>query len=177
LWLAGFAAMQKGDAEGAVGRWQRLLEVVPPDSEQLAVVRDLIARAQASPASTAAAAPPVGSMAASIEAVVRLAPGLQSRVSGDETLFVFARAASGPPMPLAIQRRSSAELPVTLVLDDSMGMVDSLKLSSFDSVVVGARISASGNASARSGDLQGFSAPIPVSGDAKVELVIDEVVP
>jgi cytochrome c-type biogenesis protein CcmH len=80
-------------------------------------------------------------------------------------------------MPLAIRRLKARQLPLTVTLDDSMGMLPTMKLSSFHEVVIGARISASGNALAQSGDLQALSAPIDVQQSAPIALVINQVVP
>ena len=93
----------------------------------------------------------------------------------DDILFVFARAAEGPRMPLAILRKQVKDLPLTFTLDDSMAMSPAAKLSSTPRVVVGARISASGNATAQAGDLQGFSAPV-APGAAGLKIQIADVV-
>ena len=88
-----------------------------------------------------------------------------------------SQAASGPPMPLAIQRMQAAQLPATVTLTDGMGMLPNMKLSQFPQVVIGARVSKSGNAIAQSGDLQTLSKPLAVTTTAPVELTIDQVVP
>ncbi len=108
---------------------------------------------------------------------VALDPKLKDKLDPDATLFVYARAASGPPMPLAIQRIKASQLPLTVTLDDSMGMLPTMKLSMFPQVVVGARISKSGNAMAQSGDLQHLSAPLDVHRTEPVDLTIDQTVP
>lgn len=108
---------------------------------------------------------------------VTLDPKLKDKFDADATLFVFARAASGPPMPLAIQRLKANQLPVTVTLDDSMSMMPAMKLSKFAQVVVGARVSKSGNAMPQSGDLQTLSSPIASSRSEPVALRIDQVVP
>ena len=92
----------------------------------------------------------------SLTVTIDLDPSMTADITGNETLFVFARAVNGPPMPLAIQRRSASELPLTVTLDDSMSMIPAMKLSSFPVVTVGARISRTGDAIAQSGDLQGL---------------------
>jgi cytochrome c-type biogenesis protein CcmH len=113
---------------------------------------------------------------AAISGRVRLAPALAARVSPDDTVFVFARAAEGPRMPLAILKRRAGELPFEFRLDDSQAMSPQMKLSGFDRVMIGARISKSGNATPQSGDLQGQAGPLPGSA-ANVELLIDAVLP
>jgi len=60
---------------------------------------------------------------------------------------------NGPPMPLAVKRLSVAELPARITLSDDDAMVASMKLSSFNKIIVGARVSKSGNPVAQSGDL------------------------
>ncbi|MGH8172484.1 MAG: c-type cytochrome biogenesis protein CcmI/CycH, partial [Rhodanobacteraceae bacterium] len=91
--------------------------------------------------------------------------------------FVFARAASGPPMPLAVQRLKAAQLPITVTLDDSMSMMPAMTLSKFAQVVVGARVSKSGNATPQSGDLQALSPAIENTRTTPVEISIADVVP
>ena len=109
---------------------------------------------------------------------VDVAPELKGRIQPGDTLFVFARMPEGPRMPLAIQRRQADSLPITVTLDDSMGMLPTMKLSSSPQVVVGARISRSGNATPQSGDFQGLSPPLTVAGqDGVVDLIIAEIVP
>lgn len=108
---------------------------------------------------------------------VTLDPGLKSALDPDATLFVYAQAASGPPMPLAVQRLKASQLPATVSLDDSMGMLPTMKLSMFPQVVVGARISKSGNAMPQSGDLETRPVPTDVHRSDPIDLVIDHVVP
>lgn len=194
LWLLGISDAQAGDAAGAVRRWETLLPLLPPDSEVAKSVAEQIAQAKGesglapaagASAATAATAPAVPAAATAPAAegpklVVRvdIAPELKGRVQPGDTLFVFARLPEGPRMPLAIQRRQADSLPLTITLDDSMGMLPTMKLSSAPQVVVGARISRSGNATPQSGDFQGLSPPLAVAGsDGVVELLISEIVP
>lgn len=176
LWLGAFAAMQRGETELAVRRWQNLLDRQPADSEPAQILRGLIAD------SGAAGAAPVTGVAApqtqpGLTVNVILADRLAAGLSGDETLFVFARAAQGPPMPLAVARKQVRDLPLTVTLDDSMAMTPSMRLSNFDRVVVGARISMSGSATPSSGDLQGFSDAVAVDGEDTINIAITQRVP
>jgi cytochrome c-type biogenesis protein CcmH len=179
LALAGSVAFEAKDYAAARGYWERLVAVLPPDAPILGSVRNNIAQARsmedgARPVAATASAPVVPT-AATVSGTVELSPALASRVSPGHTLFVFARAAEGPRMPLAIVRHESS-LPFAFKLDDSMAMSPQLRLSGFAQVVVGARLSRSGNATPQPGDLIGQSAAI-VPGVAGVRVVIDQVQP
>jgi cytochrome c-type biogenesis protein CcmH len=90
-------------------------------------------------------------------------------------VFIFARATEGPRMPLAILRKQVKDLPLSFTLDDSMAMTPAAKLSSAQRVVVGARVSARGDATPQPGDLQGFSAPV-APGASGLKIQISDVV-
>jgi cytochrome c-type biogenesis protein CcmH len=124
---------------------------------------------------TSAATSPTSASAGTVEGRVSLAPALATKASPDDTVFVFARAAQGPRMPLAILRKQVKDLPFDFKLDDAMAMSPQTTLSSVPKVIVGARISKTGNAIAQAGDLQGLSKPVDV-GAKGLAIVIDEVV-
>jgi len=114
---------------------------------------------------------------ARITGTVSLDPTLQSRVKPEDTLFIFARAGSGPRMPLAVLRKQVKDLPVTFTLDDSLSMSPQFSLSKFaGDVLVGARISKTGDAIPKPGDLQGTSSLIKV-GSEGVKILINSAVP
>lgn len=132
----------------------------------------------AGPASEpSAAAPPQSAAAPGLEVRVSLAPELAGRMPPATTVFVFARAAAGPPMPLAVQRLRLADLPATVRLDDSMAMMPQMRLSSFPQVVVGARVSPSGQAMPQPGDLEGATGSVSGTGSGTVSVTIDRVRP
>ena len=132
--------------------------------------------ASASAVAGASVARPEGTSGAQVTGRVSLAPALAARAAPTDTVFIFARAAEGPRMPLAIVRRTVADLPISFTLDDSMAMSPQMKLSNFPLVVVGARVSKSGNAMPQPGDLQGQAVPSKI-GSNGIELVIDSVQP
>jgi cytochrome c-type biogenesis protein CcmH/NrfG len=105
---------------------------------------------------------------------VALDPRFKDSIGPNDTLFVFAKAASGPQMPLAIARLTAAQLPASVTLTDAMGMVPGLDLSQFPNVVVGARISKSGNATAQRGDLQTLNVAATTAQVESVHLVITD---
>jgi cytochrome c-type biogenesis protein CcmH len=177
LWLAGTATYQAGDHEATLGYWRRLLEIFPEGSDNYVQMQRNITEIQQElglPEETAVQTGAAGQ--ASISGVVRLDKSLALDVSIDDTLFVFARAATGPRAPLAVIRKKVKDLPLTFTLDDSMAMTPAMKLSNFQQVVVGARISRSGNAIPQPGDYQVLSEPMDVNGAAGLELVIKRVV-
>jgi cytochrome c-type biogenesis protein CcmH len=183
LWLIGTGTYQNGDFEATLGYWQRLLATFPAGSENHVQMQRNIAEIQERlglPVDAIAQVADQGAVQngtqapASITGRVQLDESLRAQVSADDTVFIYARAASGPRMPLAIVRIQVKDLPYEFVLDDSMAMRPTMKLSSFAQVVVGARISKTGNAMPQPGDLQVVSAPMGVSAISGVELVINE---
>ena len=180
LALAGTAAFDRKDYGRAIAYWERLRRVVPADSQIGRSIEASIAEARELVGATpgAAKAPKTGAPAAGTKVAgrVSLAPALAAKAAPTDTVFIFARAASGPPMPLAVLRKQVKDLPLEFALDDSMAMAPNLKLSGFAEVIVGARVSRSGNATPQSGDLQGLSRPVKV-GAAGVGVVIDTAIP
>lgn len=184
LALAGSVAFETKDYAAARRYWERLVVLVPPDSPMARSVQESLAEAtqlDSGTAPTARAAAPAASVAATAAAAaklsgtVQLSPALAARVAAGDTLFVFARAVEGPRMPLAIVRRS-ATLPYEFTLDDSMAMTPATRLSGASQVIVGARISKSGNATPQAGDLIGQSEPVAVTASG-VRITIDRVQP
>jgi cytochrome c-type biogenesis protein CcmH len=179
LWLAGTGAYNKHDYRGAAAYWTRLLKQLTPGSKEAKQVEGIVAEANdlaagrtPAPAAEQAAA----SADAKVDGTVILSPALKSKAAPDDTLYVFAKAAQGPPMPLAVFRAQVKDLPMKFNLDDAMAPTPMAKLSDFSSVIVGARISKSGNPMPHSGDLQGMTKVVQV-GSSGVEVKIDSVVP
>ena len=56
-------------------------------------------------------------------------------------------------MPLAVVRHTLSELPLKVTLSDAQAMIDTMKISAYKELVIGARISLSGNPVAQAGDL------------------------
>lgn len=191
LALAGSVAFEEGNFNKAIEYWGRARELAPPAGDFARNLDQGIQDAQVamggSPSTSSAAAPvatptaptPPATAAAGNARVtgrVTLSPELQARVSAGDTLFVFARAVEGPRMPLAILRKTAADLPMSFTLDDSMAMSPAMKLSNFPHVVVGARISKSGNAMPSPGDLTGQVSDVKVGAEG-LQIVIDSVQP
>lgn len=184
LWLSGTGAMQRKDKEQALGYWRRLYALMPPESRDAQMIAATIAQLDPSGAparvtdtaaqSTSAPAP---AATVQIRGHVSLDPKLLSAANPEDTLFVFAKAASGPPMPLAVVRKQVKDLPFDFVLNDAMAMMPQMKLSNFEDVVVSARVSKSGGAVAASGDLESGKTPVNLKHVQPITLVIDQLRP
>jgi cytochrome c-type biogenesis protein CcmH len=160
---SGQAMPQSGDLEGTS-------QPIQSGGEGIAVVIDH----ERMDKESAAPAPLVSQTGQprAIRGTVTVAPSLAGKASATDTLFVFAREMSGPPMPVAIVRATKKDLPFTFQLDDSTSPMPSRKLSSAGPVVIVARLSKSGQAMPQSGDLEGTSQPIQ-SGVDGITVVID----
>lgn len=168
LALAGGAAFEREDYASAIRLWQRLLAQSQDDPELAAALESGIAEAKARRDGDPGPA--------AVSGTVTLDQSVRSKTAPDDTVFVFARAAEGPRMPLATIRLQVKDLPYNFSLDDSMAMTPEMKLSTFDAVVIGARVSRSGDAQRASGDIEGYSAAVE-PGAQSVNVVIDRVVP
>lgn len=127
--------------------------------------------------------PPIGAPAATVaddgrapsfNVELNIAPALAAELNGNETVFVVARAADGPPTPLAVRRMTVADLPARISLSDKDAMVEGLNLSTFPEIVITARVSKNGGIDPRPGDLQGQTEPLSVMEVAGTRLTISE---
>lgn len=175
LWLLGLDAFQAGEFPAAADRFERLLAVLPPDSNVRNTVEQYLVTARGHrPEADATDEPrsqvrPTLSLSISIDE--RLAQGLE----GHETVFVAVRSAAGGP-PLAVRRLQANELPVELTIDDDDAMIAGNGLSSADAVVVVARVSFSGDATPAKGDLEGRTDILAVGNqNIETEITIDQV--
>jgi cytochrome c-type biogenesis protein CcmH len=170
LALAGSAAMERGDYVAAITHWQKLISLLPPDYPDIQMIqgglkqaREYLAMQKGGREKLAAmsSVPEKAAVAGgAITGKVSLSKSLAANASPDDVVFILARAAEGPKMPLAVIRKQVKDLPMEFTLDDSMAMQPQLKLSGFDKVIVVARVSKSGTPIAQSGDLEGVSAPV-----------------
>jgi cytochrome c-type biogenesis protein CcmH len=195
LALAGAAAFDRGDMARAAQLWDRVALLGPPGSditqqarEGAAEARRLATQATAGGSSASAPGPaaraqgtaqPAAASAARVSGRIELAAALKAQARPEDTVYVFARnadATGGNRMPLAIVRAQVKDLPLPFTLDDSQAMGPGMGLSTAKRVVVGARVSRSGQAVPQPGDLEGLSAPVDV-GAKDVRIEISRVLP
>ncbi len=172
LGLKGIAAFEQGDLQTGIKAWEKLLVALGDDADSAGMIRQGINKAKADLAQKGI--------------VIAVEPGITVAVDFGEalpeldpelTVFVYAKAANGPPMPLAVKRVQVKDIPAEIRLDDTMAMMPQMKLSSYEQVIIGARISFSGQPVAQKGDWQGEIAAIRWKDVAKASIKINEQVP
>jgi cytochrome c-type biogenesis protein CcmH len=176
LLLAAAAATNRKDYKQAIIYWQSLQKELPADSEIAPKVKaslDEVYRLAGIKAPLADNGP-AAQASQGVSGTVKLAPALAANIDPAATVFVYARAAQGAAMPLAIERTTAKDLPYTYHLDDSKGLMPANKLSQASEVVIVARISKTGDAKPQAGDLQGTSAAVKPNG-GKVDIEINEL--
>ncbi|WP_027800668.1 c-type cytochrome biogenesis protein CcmI [Paraburkholderia dilworthii] len=188
LALAASAAHERQDSALAIQYWERLEDVAEPGSEMAAQARENIGaeKMAANPANLSSLgnasknglgqqAPRAAGTATVLEVHVQLSPALSARTRPDEQVYIYALAANGSRVPLAVKRIRADQLPSKVRLDDSMAMTPNSRLSDLNRVIVEAHVSQAGNAQPMRGDLMGKSAPV-ATGHAVVDVTINDVV-
>jgi cytochrome c-type biogenesis protein CcmH len=203
LWLAGIAAEQRGANAEAIVFWKKLEAMLAPNSADRKEIAELISKAggTATVVTTPPAASPIASNTAlvpqaatviappmtttaptqtvapvgqAIIVKVSLSEALKAQVKPEDLVFIYAKAVTGPPMPLAAVRKQVKDLPLEIRLDDSMAMMPQMRISAFPEVKVGARVSLTGTPQAQTGDL--FAEQSPVKIGASIALEINQIV-
>jgi cytochrome c-type biogenesis protein CcmH len=172
LWLAGMAAEQREDYKAAHVYWTQLLPLIADNPGSVREIKGLIAMLEEREPELAS----MVSTGASLNLLVDISADLKSRSGPGAAVFVYAKAMQGPPMPLAVKKLQLSDLPVTLTLSDDDAMMPTLKLSTFDQVIVGARVSSSGKPVAQAGDFYTeIEAVDSKNPPAQITLTIDQV--
>ena len=186
LWLEGMAQSERGNFKSAIKYWQKALPKLTNEGDK-SNLTNLINSArkqlgedvvETAPA-PASASQPVAATApgkAKISVKVSLKPEFSGQVPQNTALFITAQETAGPPMPIAVIRRQVGDLPLEIILDDSKAMIPTRKLSNFQKVKIGARISMSGNAIPQAGDLIADPVVVDTEHQETVSLVIDKTV-
>lgn len=154
LSLMALIAYEKGDVSEAITAWQLLLERLPANDPRYAVVSEKLAELGADSTSEVAGR----------RVIVNLYVDPQLKQQYPQaSLFLFARAAGGPPLPLAAQRLPLPAGNVELILTEKMAMQQGWTLAATENIEVIARLSLSGNVEQQAGDLQTVSALLSFS--------------
>ncbi|RDH90905.1 MAG: c-type cytochrome biogenesis protein CcmI [endosymbiont of Lamellibrachia luymesi] len=188
-WMMGIVSYQRGNYPAAVEHWERAQTLLGPNNKDAATIANaledarremgeapklpsIVQQTAAKPVPTANAA---GKSKITLEVV--LSDEMRAKAKPGDLVFIYAKALEGPQMPLAAARKQGRDLPLTIELDDGMAMMPQFKLSNFPEVVVGARISLSGNPIAKSGDPEGEVKPVTPGQTDTVKVVINGLRP
>lgn len=174
LGLLGIAGFEEGRFKDAIGYWERLIAVLPQDDPSRAALQGGIDRARERLAENGETLPERETLTKSMPQLkvrVDLAAALMDKVQPGDTVFIFARAAEGPPMPLAVKRLTVKDLPAEVVLSDADAMMPQLKISNFPQVQLVARVSREGNA--KSGEWIGRGPALSSATEDPQQLTID----
>lgn len=176
-WLAGMLAYQGGEFEKVPAFLQPLLDQTEPGSEIHEGLKRLIKDAMSQTQARSGEVPVVEEKSqkiVSINVKVSLSDELKDQTDPEDIVFIFAKAVQGPPIPLAVKKLQVKDLPVTIVLDDSLAMRPDLKISAHDQVLINARISITGNPIATIGDLQSTAVETNTASSEVIEILIDQ---
>jgi len=187
LWLAGLAYEQNKEYKTAITYWKRLLPLVSNEPRSIHQIKSLIIAAEnklgikpsvsLAPVINPATPEADNKQTASIRVNVSLSNKLKSKANENDVVLIYARAAQGPRMPLAIVRKQVKDLPLSITLDDSMAMQPAMKLSNFSSIEILARVTRTGQAMPQSGDLVGQVGPIDINQTKPVDVLINKTHP
>jgi cytochrome c-type biogenesis protein CcmH len=181
LSLAGTHAFDKKDYATAAKFWGQVVQFGPADNALVQQITPSLAEARDLAGLPADGGVPESGASVSkgvsptVSGTVTLSENLRAKAQPEDTVFVFARAAEGSRMPLAIVRKQVRDLPYQFTLDDSTSMSPASKLSTSAKLIVGARISKSGNALPQPGDLSGQSGVVSL-GISGLQLEIKDIV-
>lgn len=191
LWFAGVAEYQHGNYRQSMAYLSKLTLAAGTDKEINQSIRFYIESAREKLIASGETVPPIEELLPTITTVaekdtsnivelrvtVEVSDEVRKKFVGSDSVFIYAKAAHGPKMPLAAQRMTLAELPATIVLDDNMAMVEGMNLSAFPSVIVSARVTKSGSAIAQSGDYIGQVVVKDVASSSDLNILVARMVP
>ena len=178
-WFLGISQRQAQQPAEAARTWEPLLATVDADTADSLREQINAARSDAGLAPLEGPAIPVHSGATgavSINISVSIDPALAMRLPENGVVFVIARQPDGPPIPVAVERFSAAQLPLVVTLDDNDSLMPTAKLSDMEKVQISVRISASGDAAPQPGDFEAAPVVVATSPNAVAALLIDRVV-
>lgn len=169
-WFLGVAQRQAGQPALAAATWAPLLAQVDGGTRDSLLAQINTARAEAGQPPLAPPPPPTGGL----DVEVAAAPGWHTTLPPDTTVFVIARIPDGPPMPVAVEKHTLAELPLKVHLDDGDSPMPTAKLSALGEVEVLVRVSPSGTAMPQSDDIASPPVRVKLPADAPVQLTLGE---
>ena len=186
LALLAIDAWDRQEYKKAADFWERLLQSVPADFADADQIRQNISEAKRLSGEVDVGATAPGAVEAvptvtaapeiSVSGTVDVAPELKAKVEPEDVVFVYARPVEGSRMPVAFKRIKAKELPYTFRLTEDMTMATgAATLREAGDVIVGARITRSGNFMPQPGDLEGELEQTAKVGDQGLKIIVNKV--
>ncbi len=174
IWISALGASSRGEIENSLEQLELLLTLVEDEEEVRQSLLTMIRQQQAL-LSTNDETDQVGQgKILTIEVV--LDNNLSQHVSSTDTVFVTAKAANGPPAPLAIRKLTVGNLPQIVHLSNAHSMIEGMTVDQFEDIVIQARVSKSGTAQRSSGDIVSDSIQISGHPENVLSLTINEII-
>lgn len=163
--LLAFDAFERQDYPSAVKYWSIMQQMIGPQDSRYEMLSRSIESAQKKMGN-------LMGVAEGKSVAVTLNLGEQVNADPNSVLIVSVHRADGSPMPVAAARYPLGAFPRTVVLDDGNSMMEGIKLSSLESLMVRARLDTDGNVATREGDWYGESEVVELG--SPVTLSIDQ---
>ena len=175
LWLAGLVAYEEGEVKKAINYWENVLPKLEIGSEEEKNIRKYIEFAKENNNISIQNNDSITQekIEYSLKLSIELSPNF-TNINKNKALFIYAKPINSPNnMPIIVLRKTVADLPLLVEMNDSMSMLPSNKLSDYKSVQVLARISNSGNAKSEKGDLIGIVESMSTTSKNITKLIIN----
>ncbi len=173
LWISALGASSQGEIEQSIRQLEILLTLVQDEAEVRQSLLAMIDQQRALPGNESGIDQAEGK---TLIVEVVLDDNLSALVSSADTVFVTAKAASGPPAPLAVRELTVDDLPLTVILSSAHSMIDTMTVDHFDDILIQARISKGGTAEMNSGDIASEEILISGQPENRLSLTISEVI-
>lgn len=174
--LLALIAYERKDWPQAKAAFEVLLASMEKNDSRYSMISERIADIEKQ-MQTEGSVMPVTTTTGAIAVTVDIAKELIDKQPKDGILFIFAKAASGSPMPLAAVKLAKYSFPITVELSDSSAMVAGLNLSSAENIIISARISIDDSVMPSSGELEGHSESLKRESVSDYQLQIDTLIP
>jgi len=176
LSVYGFMVLQQQKFPEAIATWEHMLTFVDANSDSASMLKQsiLYAKDQLALQSTQQAKPSHDIAPIGPAYQVTITAAEQVHYQANSTLFVYAQAVTGSPMPIAAIKLPMTNFPVNVVLSDANEMVKGLKLSDHKQFVIKARISQDGTVNNTQGQWFGESQLIKAGSKTPITIHINK---
>ncbi|WP_412515163.1 c-type cytochrome biogenesis protein CcmI [Vibrio cyclitrophicus] len=161
--LLAFDSFERQDYPGAVKYWSIMQQMIGPQDSRYEMLSRSIESAQKKMGDTMGV-----DQGKSVAVTLELAADVNA--DPKSVLVVSVHRADGSPMPIAAARYPLGTFPRTVVLDDGNSMMEGLKLSSLETLMVRARLDTDGNVSTRDGDWYGESEVVELGAPVTINI-------